>query len=99
MRGYDSHLFSCDLNKFDVKISVIQNGLKKKIHGIFLNKKLVLIDSMQFMNSSLDKLVKHLADDDFEYLAQEFGCEYLRLLKQKVAYLIITYNNSNYKLT
>ena len=29
MRGYDSHLIFCDLNKFDVKISVIQNGLEK----------------------------------------------------------------------
>ena len=29
LRGYDSHLILCDLNKFDVKISVIQNGLEK----------------------------------------------------------------------
>ena len=28
-RGYDSHLIFCDLNKFDVKISIIQNGLEK----------------------------------------------------------------------
>ena len=28
-RGYDSHLIFCKLNKFDVKISVIQNGLEK----------------------------------------------------------------------
>ena len=28
-RGYDSHLIFCKLNKFDVKISVIRNGLEK----------------------------------------------------------------------
>ena len=43
--------------KFDVKISVIPNGLQKYI-AFFLNKNLVLVDSMHFMNSSLDKLIK-----------------------------------------
>ena len=38
------------------------------------------------MNSSLDKLVKNLSDKDFKYLIEEFGSEYLELLKQKGAY-------------
>ena len=46
----------------------------------------MFIDSMQFMNSSLDKLVKNLSDKDFKYLIEEFGIENLELLKQKVAY-------------
>ena len=54
--------------------------------ALFLNKNLVLIDSMQFMNSSLEKLVKNLIDDNFEYLIEEFGCRNLELLKQKDAY-------------
>ena len=29
LRGYDSHLIFCELNKFDVKIDVIPNGLEK----------------------------------------------------------------------
>ena len=29
LRGYDSYLIFCELDKFDVKISVIPNGLKK----------------------------------------------------------------------
>ena len=41
---------------------------------------------MQFMNSSLDKLVKNLSDEDFKYLVEEFGSENLGLLKQKGAY-------------
>ena len=47
----------------------------------------MFIDSMQFMNSSLHKLVKNLSDKYFKYLIEEFGSEYLELLKQKGAYL------------
>ena len=38
------------------------------------------------MNSSLDKLVKNLSDKDCKYLIEEFGSEYLELLKQNGAY-------------
>ena len=41
---------------------------------------------MKFMNSSLDKLVKNLSDEDFKYLVKEFGSKNLELLKQKGAY-------------
>ena len=54
--------------------------------AFFLGRDLVFIDSMQLMNSSLDKLVKNLADKDFKYLVKEFSCESLELLKQKGAY-------------
>ena len=82
MRGYDSHLIFIELNKFDVKISVIPNGLEKYM-AFFLNKNLVFIDSMQFMNPSLDKLVKNLSYEDFKYLVEEFVSKNLELLKQK----------------
>ena len=85
LRGYDSHLIFCELNKFDVKIDVIPNRLEKYM-AFFLNKNLVFIDSMQFMNSSLEKLVKNLSDDDFKYLTKEFGSKNLELLKQKDAH-------------
>ena len=48
---------------------------------------------MQFMNSSLDKLVKNLPDEDFKYLVEEFGPEYLEILKQKGAYPYEYMNN------
>ena len=41
---------------------------------------------MQFMSSSLEKLVKNLSDNDFKYLTQEFGSKNLELLKQKGTY-------------
>ena len=52
----------------------------------FLNENLVFIDSMQLMNSSFDKLVKNLSDEDFKYSVVEFGSKNLELLKQKDAY-------------
>ena len=48
---------------------------------------------MQFMNSSLDKLVKNLSDEDFKYLVEEFGSENLESLKQKRAYPYEYMNN------
>ena len=44
-----------------------------------LNKNLVFIDSMLFMNSSIDKLVKNLIDKDFKYLSEEFSGKQLKL--------------------
>ena len=85
LKGYDGHLIFCELDKFDAKNDVIPNGLEKYM-AFFLNKNLVFFDSLQFMNSSFDKLVKNLSDEDFKYLVNEFGSENLELLKQKSAY-------------
>ena len=41
---------------------------------------------MQFMNSSLEKLVKNLSDNDFKYLTEEFGSKNLEVFKQKDTY-------------
>ena len=54
--------------------------------AFFLGRDLVFIESMQFINSSLDKLVKNLSDADFKYLVKEFGSENLKIPKQKGAY-------------
>ena len=54
--------------------------------AFFLNKSFAFFDSMQFINSSLNKLVKNLSDKDFKYLVEEFGSENLELLKQKGVY-------------
>ena len=59
-----------------MKIDVIPNGLEKYM-AFFLNRNLVFIDSMQLMNSGLNKLVKNLCDDDFKYLTEEFGSKNL----------------------
>ena len=80
--------------KFDVKIDVITNRLEKYM-TFLLKKNLVFIDSMLLMNSSLEKLVKNLTDDDFKYLSEEFGFKNLELLKQEDAYLYECMENFN----
>ena len=45
LKGYDSKLIMQEISKFDVKISVILNGLEK--YMVFtINKNLIFIDSM-----------------------------------------------------
>ena len=86
LKGYDSHLIFKELNRFNnLKISVIPNGLEKYM-AFTVNKNLVFIDGMQFMNSSLDKLVKNLNNKDFKYLSEEFSGKKLELFEQKGVY-------------
>ena len=85
LRGYDSHLIFYERRNFDVKIDIMGNGLEECM-VLILNKSLVFIDSMQFMNSNFEKLVKKFSDNDFKYLTEEFGSKNLELLKQKDAY-------------
>ena len=85
LRGYDSHLVIKEISKFNVKVSVTPNGLEKYM-AFTINRNLVFIDSMQFMKSSLDSLVKNLSGNNFEYLSEEFSGKFLRLLKQKGVY-------------
>ena len=51
-----------------------------------IKKNMVFIDSIQFMNSSPDSLVKNLSDNYFKYLSEEFSDEFLELVKQKGVY-------------
>ena len=48
-----------------------------------INKNLVFIDSMQFINPSLDALLNNFSDNDFKYLSKEFSGDLLELVKQK----------------
>ena len=54
--------------------------------SVTIKKNLVSIDSMQFINSSLEALVRNLSDNDSKYLSQEFSCDLLKLLKQRRVY-------------
>ena len=66
-----------ELSKFNLKISVVPNGLEKYMR-FTINNKLSFIDIFQFLSSSLYSLVKK---DDFKCLSQE-----LSLVKQKGFY-------------
>ena len=52
-----------EIGKFELKVNVIPNGLRKYI-AFTINNNLLFVDSMQLMNSSLDSLVKNLSDND-----------------------------------
>ena len=82
-KGYVSHLIFKGLSKFNCKISVMLNSLEKYM-SFTLNKNLVFIDSMLFMNSRLDKLVKNLSDEDFKYLSEEFSGEKLEFILMSI---------------
>ena len=66
----DLHLIMQELDKFNLKINFIPNGLKKYM-SFSINSKLSFIDSFQFLSSSLDSLVNNLSKNDFKYLSQE----------------------------
>ena len=82
LRGYDSHLIIKEFEKFDVKIDLIPYGLEKYM-AFTKNNLYWQYATLQFMNASLEKLVKNLSDNGFKYLTQKFCSKYLEFLKQK----------------
>ena len=85
LKNYDFLFIMQELSKFDLKISVITNGLEKYM-SFTNNNKLCFIGSFQFLISSLDGLGKNLSKDDFKYISQEFDNCVLDLDKQKGFY-------------
>ena len=61
------------------------NGLEK-YRAFTINRNLIFIDSMQFMNSSLYSLIKNFSDHDFKYLSEKSSGEFLRLVNRKGVY-------------
>ena len=60
-----------EIGKFKMNISVIPNNLEKYM-AFFLGNNLKFIDSLQFMNDSLEKLAKNITISDMKYTSQEF---------------------------
>ena len=69
LKNYDSHLIMQELRKFNLKINVIPNVLERYM-SFSINNKLSFIGNFQFLNSSLDSLVKNIGKNDFSYLSQ-----------------------------
>ena len=86
LKGCNGHLIMKELSNFDVKIDVIPCGFEKYM-AFIVNRWLVFVDSMQFMNSSLDALVGNLGSNDFKCLSGAFGDdEQFELVKCKGVY-------------
>ena len=86
------------LCKFNLKLNIIPNGLEKYM-GFSINNKLSFIESLQYLSSSLDSLVKNVTKDNFKYFNQEFYNNVLNMVKQKGFYpfeYMINFENENH---
>ena len=79
LKSYDLHPIIEKLDKFNLKINVIQNVLEK-YSSLTTNNKLIFIGSFQFLRSSLNRLVKKLSKNGFKYLSQEFDKNVIKLI-------------------
>lgn len=89
LAGYDCHLFIKELAKYEGYFKIIPKTKEQYISltKIIQTKQIKFIDSLQFLNSSLDVLSRNLNDDEFIHLSNEFhNADLLKLLKRKGIY-------------
>ena len=82
-----------DLDKLNLKINLIPNGLEKYM-SFSINNKFSFTDSFQFLSSLLGSLIIILVKFDFKYLSQEFDKNLLDLVKQSVWAILKTLKNN-----
>ena len=99
LRAYDSHFIMQNIGqkaknhtykkkngeKCQMNINVIPTNMEKYI-GFMLGKHLIFVDSLQFINSSLEKLVDNLPDEKLKYTKEEFKDDHFQLMKQRGFY-------------
>ena len=54
--------------------------------SFIINKKIIFLDSLQFLKSTLDALADNLENSDYKYLLSEFSQDKLEILKGKDEY-------------
>ena len=91
LKGYDSHFIINELGELikkgeEISINVIAQNAEKYM-AFYIGKHLSFIDSLQFMNSSLDRLASNLEDRDFIYTKKYFTDPVqFNLMKRKGVY-------------
>ena len=99
LQGYDSHFIMQQIGKIansytykdkkgkdqPLTINAIPNNMEKYM-AFMLGSHLMLIDSFQFMSSSLDKLVNSLPKDDVIYTSKVLKGKKLNLMSKKGVY-------------
>ena len=98
LRGYDSHFIMQEIGAIVKKHAYTKNGkeIKMDINAIpnnmekymafMLGNHLTVIDSFQFMSSSLDKLVSNLPAEALKYTNKRFQKEKFNLMTRKGVY-------------
>ncbi|KFM60901.1 hypothetical protein X975_19061, partial [Stegodyphus mimosarum] len=85
LRGYDSHLIVQELGKLKGKrINCIANNMEKYIS--FSIEQLQFLDSLQFLPTSLQKLVENLSPQKFVIIREHFKNDEIPLLLRKGVY-------------
>ena len=83
LEGYDGHFIFRELNNLtNTTIQVISKSTEKYM-SVMTNKKIIFLDSLQFMKASLAQLADNLEDADYKHLLSEFPADKLHLLKKK----------------
>ena len=86
LEGYDGHIIFRELNNFEnIDIQIISKSTEKYMSFI-INKKIIFLDSLQFLKSTLDALADNLENSDYKYLLSEFSQDKLEILKGKDEY-------------
>ena len=94
LKGYDSHFIINELGEIIKKAKETEERISIKViaqnaekYMAFYISKLSFIDSLQFMNSSLEKLASNLEDEDFIYTKKYFTDPVqFNLMKRKGVY-------------
>ena len=76
LKGYDSHFIMNELGELikkeeEISVNVIAQNAEKYM-AFYIGKHLSFIDSLAYLNSSLDKLSSNLEDKDFIYTKDYF---------------------------
>ena len=72
LEGYDGHIIFRELNNFNnITIKVIPKSSEKYMSFI-INNKIIFLDSLQFLKSSLADFAANLEDTDHKCLLAEF---------------------------
>ena len=68
-----------------MSINIIPNIMERYL-SFMLGNHLTFIDSIQFMSSSLDSLVRNLPTEAFKYTSEKYKEKKLELMKRKGVY-------------
>ena len=99
LKNYDSHFIIQNIGKLvknhtfknkkgentEMKINLIPNNMEKYM-SFMIGNNLLFIDSFQFMNSSLDKLVSNLPKESFKYTSELYKDKQFDLMCKKGVY-------------